>query len=199
MAKKPLNRIKEFRESKKLSMADLANAIGTTPSQINKLEKGQRKLTDLWLGKLTAALDCSADELLGKPTIQTELPLWGYVGAGELVHPFDGDDPPDSVDAPPGLKNGAALIVRGDSMLPRLQDGDVIFFEMGEVEPSRLLNEECVVRVKDGARLVKRLTRGTRRNRFHLVSINPAVPVMEDQVVEWAAAIQWIRKRAPKR
>lgn len=163
-------------------------------------------LNDSTYAKLARAADVSVAELIGEEIPPTELPLWGYAGAGEIVHPFDGDEPVplETVEAPPGLKNGAAVIVRGDSMLPRMQDGDVIFFELREMPPERLLNEECVVRLaagrdSPGPILVKKLTRGTKKNRYHLVSVNPAVPVMEDRAVAWAAAIMWIRRRQPKR
>lgn len=185
-----------------LTLNGWAVAAGLSEGGLRDFFNGKsNSLTDKTYVKLAAAIDVSPDVLRGDAREPIELPLWGYAGAGEKVHPFDGDDAPpiDTVEAPPGLKNGAAVIVRGESMLPRLQDGDVLFFELRESDPMRLLNEECVLRVKDGPWLVKRLTRGTRRNRYHLVSINPAVPVMEDQLVEWAAAIQWIRKRPPKR
>ncbi len=172
----------------------------------NFLDGLSETLTDKSLQKLANAVGRPVSEIIGIESPPTELPLWGYAGAGEIVHPFEGDDPPplELVEAPPGLKNGAAVIVRGDSMLPRMQDGDVLFFELRESPPERFLNEECVLRLATagnapGPILVKRLTRGTRRNRFHLVSVNPAVPVMEDQPVAWAAAIQWIRRRQPKR
>ena len=41
---------------------------------------------------------------------------------------------------------------------------------------------------------VKRLQRGTARNRFHLVSYNPATPPMFDEQITWAAPIKWIRR-----
>jgi hypothetical protein len=201
--------LRAFIARRKLTLNGWATKAGISEGTLRAFldtDNPTHSLTMRTLAKLAQAEGVTVAELIGEDVPAKELPLWGYVGAGEVVHPFDGDDPPplETVDTPPGLKNGAALIVRGDSMLPRLQEGDVVFFEMRETPPERLLNEECVVRLAasksgPGPLMVKRLTRGTRKNRFHLVSVNPAVPVMEDQPVAWAAAIQWIRKRQPKR
>jgi transcriptional regulator with XRE-family HTH domain len=59
-------------------MAQLAQRTGTSPSQINKLEKGQVKLTTEWMTRLADALGCRTIELLSDapapaPHINTEL------------------------------------------------------------------------------------------------------------------------------
>lgn len=51
------NRIKELRKKHKLTMQALADKVGTTASQINKLEKGERRLTAEWMYRLAEALD----------------------------------------------------------------------------------------------------------------------------------------------
>lgn len=68
MKKVMKNRIKALREAQGLSQAALAERMGTSAAQVNRLEKGQRKLTVPWLLRLGAALDASADEI-------TDLPL----------------------------------------------------------------------------------------------------------------------------
>lgn len=160
------------------------------------LNDESKSLSDRTYAKLAAAIDRSPEYVRGESSAPADLPLWGYAGAGERIHLFDGDNPPplEMIEAPPGLQNGAAVIVRGDSMMPRLRQGDVIFFEQEHMPPERLLNQECVVQLPGGTILVKQLSRGSRRNRYHLVSINPSVRVMEDEAVEWAAPIQWIRR-----
>lgn len=57
------NRINKFRKKQGLTMKALADQIGTTASQINKLEKGERRLTADWMQKLAGALGCSPLEL----------------------------------------------------------------------------------------------------------------------------------------
>ncbi|GGF22629.1 repressor [Aliidongia dinghuensis] len=58
------NRLKEFRARAGLSMQALAERVGTTASQINKLEKGERRLTLDWMARLATALGIEAGDLL---------------------------------------------------------------------------------------------------------------------------------------
>ena len=55
---RPPNRIRELREARGLTLADLAEQLGTTNQQISHLELGKRQLTVEWLRRLGAALDC---------------------------------------------------------------------------------------------------------------------------------------------
>lgn len=95
----PPNRIKEFRERAGLSMAALAEKAGMSSSQVNKLEKGERGLTDVWMRRLATALGCRPADLLlpGVPApqktgivIESPRRLYDAVGnlmeAGELAH-----------------------------------------------------------------------------------------------------------------
>ncbi|MFD0387692.1 XRE family transcriptional regulator [Tistrella bauzanensis] len=53
-----------WRERRGLTMAELGQRVGTEASQINKLEKGNRRLTAEWMGRLARALDCAPADLL---------------------------------------------------------------------------------------------------------------------------------------
>ena len=59
-----MSALKEMRQRRGLSMEALAQLAGTTASQINKLEKRQRRLTDDWLVKLSRALQCNPEDLI---------------------------------------------------------------------------------------------------------------------------------------
>jgi|SRR5579859_209299 len=58
------NRLKEFRDLAGFSMQALADRVGTTAPQINKLEKGERRLTLDWMTRLAAALGIEPKDLL---------------------------------------------------------------------------------------------------------------------------------------
>jgi phage repressor protein C with HTH and peptisase S24 domain len=58
------NRIREFRERAGLSMQALADRAGTSAPQINKLEKGERKLTVDWMIRLGRALAVEPRDLM---------------------------------------------------------------------------------------------------------------------------------------
>jgi transcriptional regulator with XRE-family HTH domain len=52
------NRLRELREARGLTLAELADRVGTTNQQISHLELGKRQLTVEWLRRLGDALDC---------------------------------------------------------------------------------------------------------------------------------------------
>lgn len=58
------NRIRELREAAGLSQAELARRIHVTPPALQKVEIGARKLDQLWMRRIAAALEVSAAELL---------------------------------------------------------------------------------------------------------------------------------------
>lgn len=83
----------------------------------------------------------------------------------------------------------SCVIVRGPSMYPRYFDGEKLLYRTERRHPSRLINEECVVRLTNGQMLVKIIRRGTRKTLFNLESWN--APLMEDQEIDWASPIEW--------
>lgn len=58
------NRIQEWRNKRGMSQIALAEAAGTTAPQINKLENGERKLTQEWLERLAPPLEVLPSDLL---------------------------------------------------------------------------------------------------------------------------------------
>ncbi len=58
------NHLRAWREFKKLSQDELADAVGTTQSQIAHLEGGERALSAKWLRKLADALKTTPGHLL---------------------------------------------------------------------------------------------------------------------------------------
>lgn len=137
----------------------------------------------------------SAAELRGEPPPNAEIPLRHYVGAGDEVHLVDGDTEIDYTPAPPGYEKGSAAVVRGDSMRPTFEPGDMLFFRHRDAPQAfkDLPVRPVIVQVKDGPLYVKKLLPGTKRGRYHLLSVNPLTPVLQDQLVESIALIGWIQ------
>lgn len=130
----------------------------------------------------------------GQPTAKAAdsmVPIAGYVSAGAEFTPF-ADDDPGLGDAPLVVEpNSAAVVVRGDSMYPRYFDGEYIYYVKDLRDPTELIGEECVVKLRDGRIYVKILRRGSKKRLFNLESWNH--PTIEDQAVEWAAPVTWRR------
>lgn len=58
------NRIKELRDTRGLSLEQVADAAGTSFQQIQRLEKGKRRLTDDWMRRIAPALGVAPAALL---------------------------------------------------------------------------------------------------------------------------------------
>lgn len=130
------NRIRELRRARNLSMEALALEIGTSAPTVNKLEKGQMRLSDRWLAPLAVALGVTPGALLGDDSGERsappapQIPVYGLAaGAFNGLSRMDAD-PVEWLDCPPALsrvKGAYALIVKGVSMEPRFQNGDLVF------------------------------------------------------------------------
>jgi transcriptional regulator with XRE-family HTH domain len=187
------NRIREWRKRRGLTQEALARRVGTSVSEIHKLEVGKRRLTTDWLRRLGGALHCPAVELMAGEEGDFTVPVVGYVGAGEQVYAIDDHalgHGIDSVTCPLELdpETTVAVAVRGDSMLP-IQDGWLLFYHRDyDGVPEECIGHLCVVRVADdGPVYVKQLRRGYSSGCFNLISTN-ASPI-EDARLEWAAPV----------
>jgi transcriptional regulator with XRE-family HTH domain len=60
----PPNRIRELREARGISQAELARRAHVTPSALNKVEMGRRGLDQQWMDRLAEVLDCAPADLL---------------------------------------------------------------------------------------------------------------------------------------
>lgn len=122
------------------------------------------------------------------------LEAYGHVGAGAEVYGIDDHAPGEPMEvfdtALPVADNTIGVIVRGDSMYPRYDDGDVIGYFRDGRDPLDLIGKECIVKLADGRYFVKRLRRGSAQGLFNLESVN--APLIEDVVVEWAAEVHTV-------
>lgn len=57
------NNIRRIRKHKGLSLQKLADILNTSRSQLDKLERGDRRLTVDWLERISLALECSPIDL----------------------------------------------------------------------------------------------------------------------------------------
>ncbi len=130
------NRIKELRKLASMSQGDVAALVGTTTTQISRLEQGHRQLTQKWMDRIAPALGCKPADLLldggggsnvspGPETIHY-LPLISWVQAGawaEVQDPYEPGDYERLVPVTRRYSNRAyALKIKGDSM--QASDGD---------------------------------------------------------------------------
>jgi transcriptional regulator with XRE-family HTH domain len=190
------NRIREFREAKDWSQQKLADIVGTSQTQIDRLEKNQRRVSDYWLEKLGKAFNCNPLDIISDDS-HKKVPVMGYVGAGFEVFVLDENmvgDGLEEVDCPIGYDphNIVALRVRGDSMIPMLEDGWLVFYSKAfNGIPDDAVGKYCVVKMANDGLAIKKLKKGSKLGYFHLISHNTEPQF--DVVLEWAAKIIDIR------
>lgn len=169
-----MNRIEEFRKKKKWTAKHLAELVGTSAPQIFRLEKGERKLSQDWMERISKVLDCSPADLISDPDTSplptgaipikgfASLPVLGSVQAGAFL--VVDENQIEVVDLPhidvPLVSDYAPekhylLKVIGDSMNKRIPDGyHAICVEFNGMEP-KIGDIVVVERLKDGGQLVE--------------------------------------------
>lgn len=58
------NRLRELREARGMKLREVAEAIGTTPTHVNRLERGERDLTLGWMIPLARVLGVTPADIL---------------------------------------------------------------------------------------------------------------------------------------
>lgn len=120
--------------------------------------------------------------------------LAGRVGAGQVITPFD-DEPYEWVDEPADAREGTTAVeVVGDSGHPVFEEGTYLYYSR-HLPPEEMVNRRAILRTAKGELYVKVLRKGSSEGFWNLQSINSLYPDIVDQVVEWAAPIEWIKPR----
>lgn len=191
------DRIKRLRTAKGMTQAEFADLLNTTQGTVARWEKGSAPKHDA-LASLAGVAGTSVEHFLGKPMRHEDSPdiqVVGYVGAGAAVYAYDDfshGDGLETVDRPEFVKGRAVAVeVKGDSLIPVAEDGwRLIYTGEQSIIEADVLNRLCVVRLTDGRTLVKRVVRGSKPERYHLLSTN--APMIEDVEIDWAARVRAI-------
>jgi repressor LexA len=164
--------LKYFRMMNGLSQQRLANKLGVSRSTVAMWETGKSQPDNSLLLKSAQILNVSVDELLGnesapqKSDNAIKVPVLGYVAAGIPIEQIE--DILDYEELDPERFNPNceyfALKIRGDSMQPRIMDGDVVIVrkqpsvESGEIAIVCVNGEEAtckqVRKHEDGLSLI---------------------------------------------
>lgn len=164
----------------------LAETLSVSQSTVHRWLKGSEpeghhrdSLNELF----TKLLDDSGQDLT--------VALKGHIGAGQIVEAVEGG--PEFVIAPPNTSDSTvAARVRGNSMLPYLRDGSLIYWSK-LLPPDELINQICVAQTVAGEIFIKILHRGSEPGKWNLVSFNSSI--IENVALDWAAKIDWIKPR----
>lgn len=193
-----INRIREIRKAKGLTLADLAEACDppTTAQTIGRLETGMRNLSTRWMDRIGKALDIDPQTLVRSesqpnPRIIAQLnasEVEALTAPREAILPHElaanGDD-------------SALMVMEVSAAIGEYRPGDLVWLR--QVQPERVasaINRDCLVPRPGGRFTFGRLidVQGT------LVGILPSQAGQKQQVVDrpaWiAAAIMLVRPLA---
>lgn len=192
-------RLKELRLANRLTQEQMAERLDISVGLYNGLETGKRRMNSDYLEMSAKIFGVRPSDLIEEDPYP--IAVAGEVGAGAQIPLTDAYTKGDGmyhVAAPaPLLKHGAprgivAVEVKGNSMVPMYQPGDVLFYSRATHEgiPEEDIGRPCVVEDEDGMAWVKQVKRGTEPGLFHLISLNPDADTLHDVRIKWAARVK---------
>ena len=186
------DRLRDARKAKRYSQTEVSRMLGVTQQAVGKWETGRSTPDPQTVARLAEILDTTADALLGlqqAPTVapavgrnafsrytESLVPVVGTVRAGYGALAFEEDYGKEyaSVKDP---QNYFYLVVKGDSMEPRISDGDLALVH----RQSTLENGDLGVLVygSDGEGTLKKYIQ-----RGNSVILHPFNPAYEELVIK---------------
>jgi transcriptional regulator with XRE-family HTH domain len=148
------NRIRQYRQRRGMTLKNLADAIGTTPQSVSRLETGNMTLSTDWLVRFASALRVHPTDLL-EGSGSRDIELVGQIGGDGQARALREDtltiDVPaeNPVAARLELAHGpyrAGEIVIGN----RLEGADMV----------NAIGHDCLVKTPDGRVLLRRVVAG---------------------------------------
>ena len=144
-----MNKLKELRKQKGLRQQDVADILSVAKSTYSYWESGKIEINNDNLFKLAEYYGVSIDHLLGRtpypPASQSIIvPVYGVIPAGlpmEAIQDIiDYEEIPAEMAA--GGKEFFALKLRGNSMYPDYEEGDIVIYQKADDCDS---GDECAV------------------------------------------------------
>ena len=184
-------RLKEARRAKKYSQAELSHRLGVTQQAVGKWETGRSTPDPQTVAQLAEILDTTADALLGlrENSVPGAVGRNAFAGFGEYLIPVVGtvragygalafeEDYGKEYASVKDPQNYFYLVVKGDSMEPRISDGDLALVR----RQTTLDNGDLGVMVYglDGEGTLKKYIQ-----RGNAVVLHPFNPAYEDLVIK---------------
>lgn len=170
--------VKKMTAEQNMSMSELARRVGIAKSAISRYFNGTRELPLNRIGDFASALHTTPNFLLGvKEDTNSQgikIPVLGTVAAGIPISAVE--DILDYEEIPQSWQNQGkffALKIKGDSMEPRMENGDVVIVKQQSDANS---GDTVIVLVNGDDATCKRLEKT--ENGIMLVSTNPKYPPM---------------------
>nr|DAF47840.1 MAG TPA: Repressor protein CI [Siphoviridae sp. ctJjf17] len=172
--------VKKLTTEQNMSMSELARRVGIAKSAISRYFNGTRELPLNKIEEFASALHTTPNYLLGMEYEPTQvqqgikIPVLGTVAAGIPISAVE--DILDYEEIPQSWQNQGeffGLKIKGDSMEPRMESGDVVIVKQQSDANS---GDTVIVLVNGDDATCKRLEKTD--NGIMLVSTNPKYPPM---------------------
>lgn len=188
------NRIKEWRNKMGITAQELADMVNSSQGQISKLERGERRLDTDWMDRISKALNCRPIDLILNE--EAKIPIIGSLGLNaEITLYKEGDKRlEETVECPPDNdpKTTGAVKIKGEFLEPSASDNWILYYSKKQTAMSdKLLNKLCVVKVKNGPILYRRVQKGYKKGKYNLLIHN--AKMIEDADLEWAVPLLFFR------
>jgi transcriptional regulator with XRE-family HTH domain len=191
-----INRIREIRRAKGLTLADLAAACNppTTAQTIGRLETGTRTLSVKWMDRIGAALGVDPGSLvrsegMPRPRVIAEL---GLGGAAALATPRDAVLPHELAQGP---GEAPMVVMEVAAAMSEYRPGDLVWLR--RIDPAQApsaVNRDCLVPRSGGRFVFGRLIDA----KGSLVGILPVQSGVKQQVIdapEWIAVTEMLVRK----
>lgn len=202
-------RLQQILGTKNMKAQELSDRSGVAKASISQYINGTHKPSNVSAGKMAKVLEVDPLYLMGfdvpmkKSTLGNvkattiknngRIPVYGRIAAGI---PLEANvDIVDEIDVPANwVDDHGALIVQGDSMYPKYQDGDIVIFRQ---QPDCESGTDCVVYVNGYDATLKTVYK--KDDGILLQPINPAYDPMfygkDDDPVMIAGIIVELRRK----
>ena len=175
--------LKQCRKKQGVSQAELASRLGVTQQAVGKWESGKSSPDPSTVARIAELLNTTADYLLGlyRPVsnvsapeerffgsyTESLIPVIGTVKAGYGALAFE-EDYGQEYARVKDPANYFYLVVRGDSMEPRIQDGDLALVHKQDTLENGDLGGNCVVLQPFNPAYHEMVIRGEDLNHLHI-------------------------------
>lgn len=144
-------KIKEIRKDKGITAKEIAEYVNVAESTMSLYENGKREPDFNTLLKISEYLEVSVNELFGLPRIGTKkgvkIPVLGSVAAGIPIEAItDIEDYEEITEEMAATGEYVALRIKGDSMSPKIEDGDIVIIRV----QNTIENGEIAIVIVDG-------------------------------------------------
>ncbi len=170
-----MNRIGDLRRNANMKQIELCKLLGISQATLSSWENGKYEPDINQLRELSKIFDTSIDYIVGNSPAGRPVPVLGTIPAGVPLEAIE--DVLDYEELPESMFSGGreyfALKIKGDSMMPRYEDGDVVILRQQDSCES---GQDCAVLVNGNDATFKRVRMNEKT--LTLQPLNPAYEPM---------------------